>query len=197
MAGTKRKRVHRTRAEITEIREAFDVSGMSAVRFAAANDLPISTFRLWLRRRTRESAPASPSAGASESIRRRTSRTSSHGPRLTRCRRSTSARRVVASSSTPRADPKPGQRTRRQDVVRATLTDSLTCCMYPSARSSLPQSSTGRLMSSHLEGVSEGAAVWGPCQPDLVSPYSRAIAASHARDRDRWVRRSPLLTLRR
>ena len=61
MEGTKRKRVKRTRAEIATILEAFERSGVSAARFAAANDLPISTFRLWLRRCGQESAPASPS----------------------------------------------------------------------------------------------------------------------------------------
>ena len=61
MEGPKRKRVKRTSAEIATIIEAFEHSGMSAARFAAANDLPISTFRLWLRRCGHESGRASPS----------------------------------------------------------------------------------------------------------------------------------------
>jgi transposase-like protein len=50
------KRPRRSPAEIAQILEAFDRSGVSAARFAAEHEISVSTFRSWLVRRREENA---------------------------------------------------------------------------------------------------------------------------------------------
>lgn len=48
-----RRRRHRSREEIAAILDNFDRSELSALAFAKREGLAVSTFRLWLSRRTR------------------------------------------------------------------------------------------------------------------------------------------------